>query len=104
MSTPWLRQIGQGCVVLSLHVQPNARCTEFAGLYGEAIKLRLAAPPVDGKANQALCSFIAEFCKVPRRAVRLLSGESARAKRVQVEGVDEETLRRLHRLGQDALS
>lgn len=99
MSTPWLRQIGQGCVVLSLHVQPNARCTEFAGLHGEAMKLRLAAPPVDGKANQALCSFIAEFCGVPRRAVSLLSGEGARAKRVQVEGVDEETLRRLRRLG-----
>lgn len=99
MSAPWLRQTGEGCVVLSLHVQPNARCTEFAGLHGEAMKLRLAAPPVDGKANLALCGFIAEFCEVPRRAVSLLSGESSRAKRVQVEGVDDETLRRLRRLG-----
>ncbi|THF61286.1 DUF167 domain-containing protein [Pseudothauera rhizosphaerae] len=99
MSGPWLRQADEDCVVLTLHVQPNARHTEFAGLHGEAMKLRLAAPPVDGKANTALCAFLAQFCEVPRSAVSLLSGESSRAKRVRIEGVDDEVLRRLRRLG-----
>jgi uncharacterized protein (TIGR00251 family) len=99
MSQDWLRQTGADSVVLSLHVQPNAKRTEFAGLHGEAMKLRLAAPPVDGKANAALCGFIAEFCKVPRRAVNLLSGESSRTKRVQVDGLDDEALGRLRELG-----
>ncbi|PTD96641.1 DUF167 domain-containing protein [Pseudothauera lacus] len=94
----WLRLVGDA-VVLALHVQPNARHTEFAGPHGEAMKLRLAAPPVDGKANAALCAFLATYCEVPRAAVQLISGESARAKRVRIEGVDGEALTRLRRLG-----
>ncbi|THF63852.1 YggU family protein [Pseudothauera nasutitermitis] len=99
MSHSWLKQVGDDAVVLALHVQPNARRTEFAGPHGEAMKLRLAAPPVDGKANAALCAYLAEFCEVPRVAVSLVSGESARAKRVRIDGLDEEALLRLRRLG-----
>lgn len=94
----WLRQTDDG-VVLVLHVQPNARHTEFAGPHGEAMKLRLAAPPVDGKANSALLAFLAAFCEVPRAAVSLLSGESSRAKRVRIDGIDDTALTRLRRLG-----
>ena len=47
-------------LVLNLHIQPNATRTEFVGLHGEAIKIRLHAPPVDGKANQELCRFLAD--------------------------------------------
>lgn len=90
----WLRQEG-GDLILSLHVQPNAKRTEFAGLHGEAMKLRLAAPPVDGKANAALCAFLADFCKVPKSAVALVSGETSRAKRVRVAGVSPELVARL---------
>ncbi len=82
----WLRAAADGSLVLSLHIQPGARRTGFAGLHGEAMKLRLAAPPVDGKANAALCAYLAEFCGVPKSAVSLLSGETSRAKRVRVEG------------------
>ena len=81
----WLREAADGSLVLSLHIQPGAKRTGFAGLHGEAMKLRLAAPPVDGKANAALCAFLAEFCGVPKSAVSLLSGEASRAKRVRVE-------------------
>lgn len=98
MSAAWLREGSEGEVVLTLHVQPNARKTEFVGLHGDALKLRLAAPPVDGKANAALCAFLADFCDVGKSAVSLVSGDSARAKRVRIEGLDEAALARLRAL------
>ena len=82
----WLREAVDGSLVLTLHIQPGAKQTGFAGLHGAAMKIRLAAPPVDGKANAALCAFLAAFCAVPKSAVTLLSGETSRAKRVRVEG------------------
>lgn len=81
----WLKEDGAG-VVLSLHVQPGAKKTEVAGLHGEALKIRLAAPPVDGKANAVLLAFLAEKVDVARAAVELVSGQSARTKRVRILG------------------
>ncbi len=72
---------------LTLHVQPRARRTEVAGLHGAALKVRLAAPPVDGAANDELVRFVAERLGVPRRAVRLVAGAGARRKVVEVDGV-----------------
>ena len=83
-----LREQADGALTLSLHVQPGAKKTEFSGLHGEALKLRLAAPPVDGKANAALIAFLAKFCGVPKNAVSLLSGETSRQKIVRIEGAD----------------
>ncbi|GHT80611.1 UPF0235 protein [Betaproteobacteria bacterium] len=80
----WMRQADDGSLVLSLHVQPGAKKTGFAGYYGDAVKIRLAAPPVDGKANAALCAFVAEVCGVPKSAVSLISGETSRTKRIGV--------------------
>ncbi|MDR1853823.1 MAG: DUF167 domain-containing protein [Azoarcus sp.] len=80
----WLQQAADGSLLLTLHVQPGAKRTGFAGLYGEAAKLRLAAPPVDGKANAALCAYLAEICAAPKSAVTLVSGETSRAKRVRI--------------------
>jgi uncharacterized protein len=70
-------------------VQPGAKRSEFAGRHGERIKLRLAAPPVEGKANAALIEFLAEYFGVPRRNVTIVSGIKSRAKRVAVEGAPE---------------
>ncbi|TAH45504.1 MAG: YggU family protein [Betaproteobacteria bacterium] len=92
----WLRGAADGSIILSLHVQPAAKQTGFAGLHGDAMKIRLAAPPVDGKANAALCAFLAQFCGVPKSAVTLLSGETSRAKRVRVQGAAPEAVARLH--------
>jgi len=94
----WLREAADGSLVLSLHIQPGARRTGFAGLHGEAMKLRLAAPPVDGKANAALCAFLAQFCGVPKSAVSLLSGATSRAKRVRVESATPAAVDRLRTL------
>ena len=80
----WLAQAGDGSVVLVLHIQPGARKTEVAGLHGDALKIRLAAPPVDGKANAALLAWLAGELRCPRRDLVLLRGESSRRKQVQV--------------------
>jgi uncharacterized protein len=74
-------------LILELHVQPGAARTEFAGMHGERIKLRLAARAVDGKANAALVEFLAEYYRVPRRNVRIEAGLKSRRKRVVIEGV-----------------
>ena len=95
----WLREAADGSVVLTLHIQPGAKRTEFVGLHGEAVKVRLAAPPVDGKANAALCAFLADFCGVPKSAVTLISGETSRAKRVHVAGAGGDARARLAALG-----
>ena len=72
-------------MILDLHVQPGASRTEFAGTHGERIKLRLAAPAHDGKANAALIEFLAKHYGVPRRNVRITSGLKSRQKRVIID-------------------
>ena len=69
-------------------MQPGAKRSEFAGEHGGRIKLRLAAPAVEGKANEALVEFLADHFGVPRRNVRIVSGLKSRQKRVVVEGAE----------------
>jgi hypothetical protein len=76
-------------VILELHVQPGASRSEFAGRHGERIKIRLAAPAVDGKANDALVEFLAAHFKVAKRDVHIQSGRKSRQKRVVIHGVSE---------------
>lgn len=88
----WFRADKDGAFCLALHIQPGAKKSGVAGFYGEALKIRLAAPPVDGKANAALLAYIAELLKVPKSAVSLKSGQTSRQKVVRVEGVEVEAL------------
>lgn len=73
-----------GLLSLTLHIQPGAKKTEIAGLHGDALKIRLAAPPVDGKANSALLAFIAGQLDLPRARVSLKSGLTSRRKVVEI--------------------
>ncbi len=75
---------GDGSITLTIHVQAGAKRSEVAGLYGDALKIRLAAPAVDGRANAALISFLAHAFGVPERAVVLLRGAKSRRKTVRV--------------------
>lgn len=84
---PWARPV-EGGVVLDLHCQPGARVTEVVGVHGDRLKLKLAAPPVDGKANEALVGWLATRLGVPRGDVSLVAGETNRQKRVKVLGID----------------
>ena len=79
---------------LAIRVQPRAKRTEVAGERGQAIVIRVSAPPVDGKANEAVCKLIAQRLGVPARAVRVVRGEKARDKVVRVDGIDAEAARR----------
>jgi len=76
-----------GAVIFSVRVQPRASKDEIAGEMGGALKVRLRAPAVENRANEALVEFLAQLLKRPRSAVRLLSGERSRTKRIEVSGV-----------------
>jgi uncharacterized protein (TIGR00251 family) len=78
--------VSGGCLI-RLHIQPRASRTEIVGLHGDALKLRIAAPPVDGEANEAVIRFLAEKLGVPRSAVTLERGGSSRVKTVRVVGI-----------------
>ena len=82
----WYRVSSDGRISLTLHIQPGAKKTECAGLHGDALKIRLAAPPVDGKANEALVKFVAERLGLARSAVLLKSGQTSRRKVLEVNG------------------
>ena len=72
--------------VLTVHIQPKASTTECVGFHGAAIKIRVAAPPVDGAANDKLIRFLARQLSIPSTSVRIQSGGSGRHKRVLVKG------------------
>lgn len=87
-------------MVLTLHVQPGAKTTQGAGLHGEALKLRLAAPPVDGKANACLIGFLSDYLAIPKASLELVSGLTSRQKRVRISDPSPQTLARLQALAQ----
>ena len=90
----WLNWKGDRAVLV-LHIQPGARATEVAGEHGDALKIRLAAPPVDGKANAALQEFIARRLGLGKSAVRLVSGQASRRKVVEITAPPADAAQRL---------
>ena len=93
-----LRETAVG-VSFSVRVQPRASRTAIGGVLGDVLKVAVAAPPVEGKANEALVRFFAELFGVGRSAVEIASGEASRNKVVRVDGVSLELVRsRLERL------
>jgi uncharacterized protein (TIGR00251 family) len=78
---------------ISIRLQPRARRDEVVGERAGAIVIRVTAPPVDGKANAALCAFVARAAGVPPSRVSVVRGQTSRDKVVRVDGVDEEILR-----------
>lgn len=82
-------------VVLRVHVQPGTGRSAFVGKHGNALKVRVAAPPVGGRANQALLALLAATLGLKGEQVELLSGESSRAKRVRVSGLEPDAVRHL---------
>lgn len=79
----WFRRDGD-VVTLTLHVQPSAKRGEIAGLHGTALKLRLAAPPIEGKANEALLRFLSGVFAVPLRNIELKQGAQSRHKVIRI--------------------
>ena len=73
-------------VTFAVRVQPRARKNAISGIFGEALKLALTAPPVEGKANQACVEFFAEFLNVPRGSVTIVGGQTSRNKVIRIAG------------------
>ena len=82
-------------VVFPVRVQPRASRDEITGLIDGAMKIRLQAPALEDRANAALCEYLALLLKTPKSAVRILSGERSRIKRIAVRGVTEAQIRAL---------
>ncbi|HUR77242.1 MAG TPA: DUF167 domain-containing protein [Acidimicrobiales bacterium] len=90
-----------GTAVIRLHVQPGAGRTAIVGRHGDAVKVRVAAPPEGGRANDAVVALVAATFDVKLAQVSLVSGEASRAKRVQIADVAEEEVKRLLELAMD---
>jgi len=83
---PYLTDTPPGAV-LTLRIVPRAAKNAIVGAHGDALKIRLCAPPVDGAANAALIEFLSDTLSLPRARIRLLSGQTSRSKRVRLEGI-----------------
>ena len=79
---------------LRLHIVPNAKVNQVTGAHGAAIKIKLRAPAVEGKANAALVHFLAEQLEISKHAIVLKRGQKSREKVVRIEGLGEEEIRR----------
>jgi hypothetical protein len=83
----WIQESPEGCQ-LTLRVTPRASRTEIAAVEEKWIKVRLKAPPVDGKANQELINFFSKLLRVSKSAVEICTGESSRLKRIRIKGLN----------------
>ena len=82
-----------GSVLLSVHVQPKSSRNRIAGIYDQAVKVNITAPPVDGKANKAMVSFLSDFFGITKKDVTLHAGAQARKKRFILSGISEREVR-----------
>ena len=88
-----LRETTEGCT-LAVRVQPGAKRTAIIGVFGDGAQLKIAlqAPPVDGRANEALIEFLAQLAAVPKSSVTILSGHSSRSKVLMLRDLNPVTL------------
>jgi uncharacterized protein (TIGR00251 family) len=82
-------------IVLTLNIQPRSSRNEVCGVHGDALKVRLTSPPVDGAANKLCREFLADLFAVPKSAVEIISGETSRHKRVRIDGGDAAKLQQI---------
>jgi uncharacterized protein (TIGR00251 family) len=80
----------KGGAIIQVHASPRASKNQIQGLHGEALKIRLQAPPVDGKANETLIEFLAEMLGIPQRQITILAGQTSRQKRLGLQGITAE--------------
>ena len=85
MDSSFAQDVADGCT-LSVRVHPGARKNSVTGVHADAVKIALTAPPVDGKANEALSAFLADALRLPRARVALVAGATSRAKMVRITG------------------
>lgn len=82
-------------VTFSVHVQPRASRNGICGIQGDAVKLRLTSPPVEGEANRLCTEYLAKLLKVPKSAVTIIAGEKSRHKTIRIAGTTAQAVRAL---------
>jgi len=87
--------LAAGTVIFAVRIQPRASKNEITGEMAGALKIRLQAPALEGRANEALVEFLAELLKTSKGAVRILSGERSCIKRLEIRGVTKQQIERL---------
>lgn len=87
MDKDFIIPVGENACKISIHAVPRASKTEVCGMQGNSLKLRLQAPPVDGKANKAICKYLAELFDIPARNVTIVVGDTGREKIFQATGI-----------------
>jgi uncharacterized protein (TIGR00251 family) len=85
-SPPWLRSDGDG-VLIAVHLQPGARRTAIVGAHGDRLKIAVRAPPVEGRANEALIEWLADNLRLLRRDLQIVAGHHSRDKTVRAGGI-----------------
>ena len=79
--------------ILHIHAVPNAKNTQVIGFHGDAIKIKVKSPPVDGKANDEIIEHLRKLLQLPKNSVRLVSGLQSRSKRIQIDGLTESEIK-----------
>lgn len=91
MIYPCLQETAAG-VIIQLQIQPRSSRNQFVGLQGDAVKIKLTSPPVEGAANKACCAYLAKLFGIAKGSVELVAGEKSRKKRVLLHGLDIQTV------------
>ena len=99
MTEPLVQDTAEGAVLL-VHVRPKAVRTEHVGLHGGALKIRVAAPPVGGAANEEVCRYLAACLDLPNARVVLIAGHGSRRKRFLLKGVSASRVEKVFALGE----
>ena len=89
---PYLNISASGSIRLKLHVRPGAKRNGVSGVFGEALKVELQTPPVDGKANSALIKLLAKWLDIPKSSITLIAGESCRDKVIELKDINIENI------------
>lgn len=92
---PYLQTLADGSLLLKLYVQPKASRNEIVGIYNDALKIRLTTPPVEGRANKAVISFLAKHMHLPKSSITIKSGHQNRNKQVLIKSCKEAKARKL---------
>ena len=86
--TKFCRERGK-TLYITLHVQPRSKKTAIVGVHGDALKVKVAAPPVDGAANEALVKYFSKFLSLPKSKIEIMQGEGSKFKVIAIVGVSE---------------
>lgn len=81
----------KGCI-LKCWIQPRSSRSAIVGVHGDALKIALTAPPVDGKANKELLKFLAKYFKLPKSSIQIIAGESSRSKTILIADIDKDMI------------